>query len=154
MIFDSAFSPDSKYLASADESGTLVVWDIASRKMLFRIEDTDAETYGKPIFSPDGKLLAAVETLDGGPTVLLGSRVRFWDAKTGKPLASPTDSFKDIDDMAFSPDSQLLVAQTDFNSTTIWNLSTLKVQKPSFTAAGPYAFDRMGTKLAASADRK
>jgi len=154
MIFDSAFSPDSKYLASADESGTLVVWDIASRKMLFRIEDTDTETYGKPIFSPDGKLLAAVATRDGGPLVLLGSSVRFWDAKTGKPLASPTDTFKEIDDLTFSPDSQLLVAQTDFDSTTIWNLSTLKVQKPSLPAAGPYAFDRMGKRLAASADRK
>jgi WD40 repeat protein len=83
--------------------GVVAVWDVASRKRLFRWE-----TFGdftKLAFSPDGRLLAACRlfaTDDG-----LGlDEVRLWDVTTDR-LVKSLDRCRDFD---FSPDSRQLAA--------------------------------------------
>ena len=105
-----AFSPDGKLLASADDSGTIWISDVADRKQLTTIASGNMVTVSVA-FSPSGKTLAyggssgpnvticsvpdgkPVETLKGEP------RAR---GKLGLPPA--------IKAIAFSPDGSLLVA--------------------------------------------
>ena len=77
MVYSAVFSADSKYLASYDQAGTIVVWDLASGKVRYRIDDTDSERFEEPVFSPDGKLLAAIVGRHDEPTELLDSTIRF-----------------------------------------------------------------------------
>jgi WD40 repeat protein len=61
--------------------GVVAVWDVASRKRLFRWE-----TFGdftKLAFSPDGKLLAA-SRLFATPDGVELDEVRLWDVTTGR----------------------------------------------------------------------
>src|SRR5262249_33680122 len=70
MLFDCTFSPDGKLLATADKTGKMIVWDLASAKQSMTMEAPVMYTWD-PIqrkhsiggirglcFSPDGTLLA------------------------------------------------------------------------------------------------
>src|SRR5438105_14141639 len=61
--------------------GIVAVWDVASRKRLFRWE-----TFGdftKLAFSPDGKLLAACRLFATGDGIEI-DEVRLWDVTSGR----------------------------------------------------------------------
>src|SRR5262245_50904146 len=93
------FSPDGKSIAwvsttsGADENTVTVhVWDIAGRKEACRCtftEDT-AKATTPVVFTPDGKgILVGTYHEGGGPDKSSrgsDSRVRLWDARTGKEL--------------------------------------------------------------------
>jgi WD40 repeat protein len=81
--------------------GIVAVWDVATRKRLFRWE-----TFGdftKLAFSPDGRLLAACRLFATGDGLLL-DEVRLWDVTTGR-LAKVLDRCHSFD---FSPDAKQL----------------------------------------------
>ena len=81
--------------------GIVAVWDVASRKRLYRWE-----TFGdftKLAFSPDGKLLAACRLFATDDGVGL-DEVRLWDVTSGR-LVKALDRCHDFD---FSPDSRQL----------------------------------------------
>jgi len=81
--------------------GVVAVWDVATRKRLFRWE-----TFGdftKLAFSPDGSLLAACRLFATEDGVEL-DEVRLWDVTSGR-LAKTLDRCHDFD---FSPDSRQL----------------------------------------------
>src|SRR5207253_2319046 len=81
--------------------GVIAVWDIASRKRLFRWE-----TFGdftKLAFSPDGTLLAACRLFAADDGLQL-DEVRLWDATSGS-LVKVLDRCHSFD---FSPDSRQL----------------------------------------------
>jgi RNA polymerase sigma factor (sigma-70 family) len=109
-----AFSPDGKQLAECSDTETDVrVFDVASGRLLHRLEQPDFEPYRHyhVAFSPNGKLLAAY----GGTNDR--SAVNLWDPATGKFV-------KRLDfggALAFSPDSSLLVAGSQ-----VWDLAADK----------------------------
>src|SRR3954454_13794875 len=61
--------------------GNIALWDIATRKRLFRWESVGDFT--KLAFSPDGMLLAACR-LFGTPDGIELDEVRIWDVRTGQ----------------------------------------------------------------------
>ena len=80
-----AFSPDSKWLATAngptfDQQGdsTVKVWDLATRKVLMTREQPKCMVRGVD-FSPDGKMLAAAWGQGKG-----SGGVSLWDCATWK----------------------------------------------------------------------
>jgi WD40 repeat protein len=81
--------------------GVVAVWDVATRKRLFRWE-----TFGdftKLAFSPDGSLLAACRLFATDDGVEL-DEVRLWDVTAGR-LVKSLDRCREFD---FSPDSRQL----------------------------------------------
>ncbi|HTU89248.1 MAG TPA: sigma-70 family RNA polymerase sigma factor [Gemmataceae bacterium] len=77
-----AFSPDGKLLAVGGEEESILLWDVATRKLQRRLRDWDTKVLVGNIahalaFSPSGKTLAAGH---GDYTL------RLWDVATGKRL--------------------------------------------------------------------
>ncbi len=97
-----AFSPDSRSVAALNQTGTLTVWSIASRRELFSTSvpmSPAGNVYGL-LFSSNGKWLASCT---------LGCKV--WDVRTGRLHLSLRPG-KSAGRPAFSPDSRLLVIPT------------------------------------------
>jgi WD40 repeat protein len=112
---EAAFSPDGRVLATdassqGSDAGGIQLWDVASGSEVRRLPG-----YVGPVFSPDGKLLAArnknrsISLLD----VESGNEVRTFSAHQG--LFSPN--------AIFSPDGRLL-ASTNNSMVTVWDVAS------------------------------
>jgi WD40 repeat protein len=90
------FSADGKYLASGDQTGTAIVWEVASGKQVGKVRaqhlyqfDGNGHSYGgcrALAFSPDGTRLALVGNIAGDTSTIGGSKalVQIFDWKAGK----------------------------------------------------------------------
>ena len=103
-----AFSPDSKLIASADDSGTVWISSVPNRRRLQTIPTDNMMTISLA-FSPSGKTLAYAGS--SGPKVVICS------APDGKPLRTLEHDAKirgklglapAVNALAFSPDGSLL----------------------------------------------
>ena len=70
-VYDVAWSPDGKRIASTSKDKTVQIWDAADGKELVHF-DAHVHSVVAISFSPDGKILA---TGGGGP----GGSTRLWD---------------------------------------------------------------------------
>ncbi|MFD4373832.1 protein kinase [Streptomyces sp. NPDC058486] len=106
-----AFSPDGELLALALDTGAVELWDGAARQRLAHLPGAAprprsglVDTADEPVFSQDGKLLAAVT--NGA------ARVQLWDVEARAALGEPLDAGgRDIDALAFGADGTLRVLQ-------------------------------------------
>ncbi len=100
MLFTARFSPDSKYLASADKIGDVIIWDLESKKELVRLKAPELYTWDdrqrfhsiggarSVCFSPDGTKLAVSGVGKIGNVDGLGGKARIsvFDWKNKKKL--------------------------------------------------------------------
>ena len=96
-ILDLAFSPDSRYLATASYDHTARIWSLPGGRQLARLSHGDQEV-STVCFSPEGRYLATTS----GP-------VRMWDVLTSKQvweMASPSR----VRSVCFSPDGKYVAA--------------------------------------------
>ena len=105
-----AVAPDGKAVAFRQDSGTVVLQDLATGKERLRFHGRVLRT-DRLSFSPDGKTLAAV----GGEAVYL------WDATTGKEVCRLRGS--GFASPAFSPDGKLLALAAE-NAVRLFEVAT------------------------------
>ncbi len=72
-VFRVIYSPDGRRLASADDEGTVRLWDVATTKMLHVLRGHDR--HFSMAFTPDGKFLI---------TGAIEGKLHIWDAENGK----------------------------------------------------------------------
>src|SRR2546427_269594 len=74
-----AFSPDGRTLASASDDRTVILWDLAARRLERPSLAGHRDWIASVAFAPDGKTLASASA---DRTVIL------WDVATRRPLGS------------------------------------------------------------------
>lgn len=147
-VLKAEFSKDNKMLASGDENGNIVVWNLLSNQLMYRISGSATESFSLQALSPDGKLLATTkDTLDGEE--ISAEEVWLWEAATGKSLGPlDVDASDRVAKVDFSPDSRTLVVQTT-SKTSFWDMITKKEKEMPFEVDGPFAFSPTGSQFAA-----
>jgi branched-chain amino acid transport system substrate-binding protein len=99
------FSPDEQHLATGDDSGSVILWDLTNpgkEPVVFAGHDSWVNTIA---FSPDGRLLASADA-DG--------RVRLWDVENpeaeGIILGSVGECSDNLGCVVVGPDEAILLA--------------------------------------------
>jgi WD40 repeat protein len=120
LLYTGVFSPDSKTLAVATSNGedvytrALKLFDVATAREQVSIPVTEKyASAGPSAFSPDGKLLVgSVQVFPGkGNRSTSRSWLKFWDAQSGKEVASfPAEEKSGFLWEVFSPDGRTMAA--------------------------------------------
>jgi WD40 repeat protein len=98
------FSRDGKMLAAGSDDGELQIWEMSTRKLLHSMKIGFGEA-SNPVFSPDGKLVAAGTYADGTVSLV--------DVSSGSVLSRIQVSMFGCGSVAFSPDGQFLITPSN-----------------------------------------
>lgn len=116
-----SFSPNSKWLASANLEGVVHIWDLQSGRFIKKMQDSPPfeNTIFCIQFSSDGNSLASA----GG-----GNIIKIWDIKTGKKIKTLEGHKKDsgIKSLAFSPHAKILASASSDFTIKLWDTDTGK----------------------------
>ncbi|HXG12045.1 MAG TPA: c-type cytochrome domain-containing protein [Gemmataceae bacterium] len=113
LIYDLAFSPDGKLLATGGYDRLIKLWDVAAGKELRLLRDHSDTVYGLA-FSADGRLLASGAA---------DRAVKVWEVATGKRLYTLSDPTDWIYAVAWSPDGRHLAAGGVDRSIRVWEVT-------------------------------
>jgi WD40 repeat protein len=137
-----AFAPDGRTLAAAGD--IIRLWDVASGKERPWPEGGVVRA-ARPVFSPDGKLLASGD----------GGAVRLWDVVSGRRLRQPVGHESQVFDVGFSPDGRVVVSKSwgVDSSLRLWETATGRELARVHFPEGGAAFLSPQGRLVASDDR-
>jgi WD40 repeat protein len=110
-IFSStaSFTPDGKLVAMSGGSRLVAVWDVAERREVCQLEQSDGVR--EVLFVDEHRLAVAA-----------GRTVRVWDVKEQRELFKVAAFRKYVDALAVSPDRRLLAAGCRDSTVRIWQL--------------------------------
>jgi dipeptidyl aminopeptidase/acylaminoacyl peptidase len=121
VVFGVTFSKDGRQIALACEDKVGTVHDVATGKLLTRLEG-HSERVWTAAFSPDGALLASCSGEYSRPEA--GGAVKLWDLKTGKEKASLTGHRGLVFHVTFSPDGKTLLSAGWDGAVKLWDVAT------------------------------
>lgn len=112
------FSSDSRLLAAVNGCGQLEVWNTSTGRRVGRLVSFGfVNNIGPVRFSPNGKQLAIANSTNDGQVTIL-------DAATDRTLAVLTAHTRQVQDLAYSPDSALLATASIDHTVLIWDAQT------------------------------
>ena len=127
-VFSVAFSPDGQTLASSGYDATIHLWDVNTGEP-FKILTAHESLVFSVAFSPDGQTLAS-----GGGGSWNDTRMGFdfgasgalnlWEVNTWALKRTLTGHTSFIENVAFSPDSQVLVSAAGDETIRLWDVNT------------------------------
>jgi serine/threonine protein kinase/WD40 repeat protein len=112
IVRSAAYSPDSKYLATAGDDALIRLW-APTKYELFRTLHGHRRAVCALVFSPDGKTLASAAE-DG--------TVRFWDPSNGVNWATLEAHTRPIRALVFCPDGNTLATGSDDWTEKLWQV--------------------------------
>ena len=104
------FSPDGRWLVTAEKDGFASLWDINGRLLVELIGHSD--WINSASFSPDGKLIV---------TASWDKTTRVWNLN-GKQIALLQHQDQ-VNNANFSPDGKLIITQSNDNTSRVWDLN-------------------------------
>jgi WD40 repeat protein len=147
-----AFDEAGKRFVSADEGGTVIVWDAETLERIVSFKASDHGIY-RAKFTPDG---TKIVTVGGDWKAQTKSEMRVWDSKSGKDLGRFPDQPREVWDIAFLDGGKLLATLPAFSGgqqdahVKIWDFEKKVVMK---TLLPPGTFNN-GRCLGLSPDGK
>lgn len=138
------FNPWSKLLASLEESGTCVFWNLESEESVGTLEFGE-DAVSDFSFASDGTLLAACH----------GSEVQIWDLVRQGLLRSFHGHQAEVRAAAFSPDGRYVASASADGALILWDVHTLATIWTYADSESPIhlvAFDYSGNLIAAAHD--
>jgi WD40 repeat protein len=115
-VFDLAFSPDGKRLASASADQTIRIWETESEEEVAQLK-VDNIQFQSLAFSPDGTTLVS-----GGSDSLL----RLWDVTTAKEQHQFAGHQSAVTSVAFSRDGKTVASSDQTGLIRLWEAATGK----------------------------
>ncbi len=109
-----AWSPDGSMLASADDDGTVRLWDASTNQLSYTMKEHRGSVLCVA-FSPDGKIMAS-----GG----WDGTLRLWDTTTGKQLSVPGGHYPFVLSTTFSPDGRTLASGGSDDTVKLWDVAS------------------------------
>ncbi len=124
-----AYSPDGKTLASADNDGTIMFWDMDSMQAVGSSLSKMGTRITKVTYSPAGDVLAAAVCKAPHPKYggVCRAEVQLLDPTTGELLGTPLVGHRwNVTDLVFSSDGRHLASAGGWrdNSIVIWDLAS------------------------------
>jgi WD40 repeat protein len=122
LVYQLAWSPDGRMLASAGFDGKILLWDVEGGKVLRTFDPPESSTrtvLGLHVaFSPNGQLLAGSYSIN---------HVRLWDVPISSPIRSLEGAAEPLFALTVSPDGNRLAAAGQDRTIRIWNIADGKV---------------------------
>ncbi|MFI3221251.1 MAG: WD40 repeat domain-containing protein [Methylococcales bacterium] len=112
-----AYSPDGKRIVSGSHDSTLILWDVATGKVIGQPWKGHQNLVNSVAFSPDGKQVISGSN-DG--TLIL------WDAETGKAIGQPWQGSGEVKSVAFSPNGKQVISGDEQGTLIMWDVASRK----------------------------
>lgn len=135
-VYQFAFSPDSRTLATASADGTAKLWDVVAGSLRATLAGHEKRV-NKVVFAPDGRRLATADR---------GGEVTLWDAASGRASSTLNSPGGAVGLLIFAPDSRTLVTSRD-EMMELWDAATGQARARFDGALWPATFTPDGHTL-------
>src|SRR5262249_10240574 len=143
-----ARSTDGWTVLTGTGGGVLCLWDLAAGRPVGQLS-TGCNGLEAVAISPDGRtVLSASRGWDQSQRIRGNGTVRFWNARTWKPVGAALKHPADVQAAAFSPDGRRVVTGCKDGTARLWDSATGKPLGVTFQHQGPVS------SVAFSADGK